>query len=202
MATKTSSVYMTSNTERANMLAAALASSTSTPDYHLPWPGETVEDAIRKMIEFDPNSTGGVITLKSTAETPANLDTVKDPGCYTAKYVTATNLPEDVQNVVPVNMVVTTSDGILYQVIEALGNKWVRFSKDNGETWSVFSPKSTNSGEIDTSGDGTTPEKDPMVNITTQVELFQTSGARIGTEEMATAMMEGKYDYDTGTIVT
>ena len=202
MATKNSSVLLTSNEERASMLATALATSTSTPDYHLPWTGEVVEETLRKMMNFNPDSAGGVITLPSTAEAPANLDTVTDPGCYTAKYVTATGLPEDAQGITPTNMTVFTSDGVLYQLIDALGNKWIRFSKDDGATWSVWSPKSTNAGDLDTSGDGSTPAEDPMVNITNQVKIFQESGARIGTEEMATAMLNGTYDYDTGEITS
>ena len=203
MAVRKSSLVMTSNEERIAMANAAVAASseTSTPDYHLPWTGPVVEETLRKMMDFDPSTAGGVIALKSTAEAPANLDTVLDPGSYIANYVTATGLPEDAQGVTPTTMTVFSKDGILYQVIDALGNKWARFSKDNGASWSVWSPKSTNSGDIDTSGDGSTPQEDPMEDITNQVNIFKTKGVTVGTTEQAAAMLAGKYDWDTGEVV-
>ena len=202
MAVKKSSVMMTSNQERVSMASSvqAKAEETTTPDYHLPWTGEVVEETLRKMMNFDPSTAGGVVVLQSTSEAPANLDTVLDPNNYTANYVTATGLPEEAQGVTPTTMTVFLHDGITYQLIDALGNKWIRYTKDNGASWSAWSPKSTNSGELDTSGDGSTPQEDPIEEMQTTVNIFKTEGVRVGDAETATAMLEGRYDWDTGEI--
>ena len=202
MAVKKSSVMMTSNQERVSMASSVQAKTegTTTPDYHLPWTGEVVEETLRKMMNFDPSTAGGVVVLQSTSESPANLDTVLDPNNYTANYVTATGLPEEAQGVTPTTMTVFLHDGITYQVIDALGNKWIRYTKDNGASWSTWSPKSTNSGELDTSGDGSTPQTDPIEEMQTTVNIFKTEGVRVGDAETATAMLEGRYDWDTGEI--
>ena len=202
MAVKKSSVMMTSNQERVSMASSvqAKAEGTTTPDYHLPWTGEVVEETLRKMMNFDPSTAGGVIVLQSTSESPANLDTVLDPNNYTANYVTATGLPEEAQGVTPTTMTVFLHDGITYQLIDALGNKWIRYTKDNGVSWSAWSPKSTTSGELDTSGDGSTPQEDPIEEMQTTVNIFKTEGVRVGDAETATAMLEGRYDWDTGEI--
>lgn len=197
-----SSLMMTSNQERIQMAQAAVAAAgeTPTPDYHLPWTGPVVEETLRKMMDFNPDEAGAVIVLTSTKEEPANLDTVLDPGNYVANYITATGLPEDAQGITPNNISVVSKEDILYQIIECMGNKWIRYSKDAGDSWSAWSPKSTNSGEIDTSGTGEDPQPDPMEEITNQVNIFKTKGVQIGTAEQATAMLAGKYDWDTGTI--
>lgn len=174
-----------------------------TPDYHLPWTGAVVEETLRKAMEMDPSEMGGVIVLESTYSTPANIDAVLDPGNYVANYMTATGFPSELEGVIPVNVSVFLKDGILYQVVEGMGDKFARYSKDSGATWSVFSPKSTNSGGIDTSGSGEDPTPDPVEELEDRVNSLETlvaNGVSVGTEEVAQAMLDGTYDYDTGTI--
>ena len=175
-----------------------------TPDYHLPWTGEVVEETLRKMMDFDPDQAGGVTVLPSTEGAPAQIDEVLDAGNYTANYMTSTLsvFPPDLTDVSPINLVVYEKDGIIYQMIEGMGDRYTRFTEDNGASWSVWSPKSTTSGGINT-GDPETPAEDPIEDIQDRLEQLETSlgaSVTVGTAEQATAMLEGKYDWDTGEI--
>lgn len=177
---------------------------TKTPDYHLPWTGKVVEDTLRKAMEMDPSEMGGVLVLPSTYEEPANIDTVLDPGNYVANYMTATGFPSELSGVTPINLQVFTKDGILYQIVEGLGDKFARYSKDNGVSWSVFSPKPINSGGIDTSGAGDVPTPDPIEELDKRVEALEdiiaggvtVGGVTLGSTEDAQKMLDGTYDYD------
>lgn len=178
---------------------ADVTTESKTPDYHLPWTGAVVEETLRKAMELDPTEMGGVIVLESTYSTPANIDNVLDPGNYVANYMTATGFPSELTGVVPVNVSVFLKNSILYQVVEGMGDKFARYSKDSGATWSVFSPKSTNSGGIDTSGSGQNPTPDPVEDLEDRVSALETlvaAGVSVGSEEDAEAMLDGTYDYD------
>lgn len=181
-------------------LADVTSEGTKTPDYHLPWTGSVVEETLRKAMDLDPSEMGGVIVLPSTSSEPANIDSVLDPGNYVANYMTGTTgFPSELAGVTPINLSVFTKDGILYQIVEGMGDKFARYSKDNGGTWSVFSPKATNSGGIDTSGTGQEPAPDPVEDLEDRVENIEnivSAGVSIGTEEDATKMLNGTYDYD------
>ena len=156
-------------------------------------------------MELNPSETGGVIVLPSTSSEPANIDSILDPGNYVANYMTGTTgFPSELVGVTPINLSVFTKDGILYQIVEGMGDKFARYSKDNGGTWSVFSPKATNSGGIDTSGTGQNPAPDPVEDLEDRVSAIETTidavvagAVSVGTEKDATKMLNGTYDYDT-----
>ena len=198
---KSSAVTLSSTAERTAMAAAA-ESVAKTPDYHLPWTGPVVQSAIQKAIDLDPNSIGGIHTLPSTSDQPANADDIIDPGEYIANFFTASDLPPELVGVTPVKLTVSVKGGVIYQEIEGLGDKWTRFSSDNGATWSVWSPKPTASGGIDISGDPEVPAPDPidditkrLTNIEKSMDATLKSGASIGTEAMAQQMLTKTYDY-------
>ena len=139
MAIRRSSV--TSVTSAANRAARVANLSTTptggvttyagkTPDYHLPWTGAVVEETLRKMMEFDPSTAGGVIVLESSEGKPANADTVLDPGNYTANFMTGTSWPSEIEGVTPTNLIVYEKDGIIYQMVEAMCDRFVRYSTD------------------------------------------------------------------------
>ena len=189
------------------------SSTGKTPDYHLPWTGEVVEETLRKMMEFDPATAGGIIILASTSSEPANADTVLDPGNYTADFMTGTGWPSEIQGVTPTNLIVYEKDGVLYQLVEAMGDRYVRFSTDNGANWSVFSEKAVNTGGIDTSGEPDEPKPDPfeemgdkitnieqdITNIQNTLEEISSGSLAAGSVEEGEAMLDGTYDYDTNT---
>lgn len=185
-------------------LADVTSGETKTPDYHLPWTGSVVEETLRKAMELNPSEMGGMVVLPSTSSEPANIDSVLDPGNYVANYMTGTTgFPSELVGVTPINLSVFTKDGVLYQIVEGMGDKFARYSKDNGGTWSVFSPKATNSGGIDTSGSGQDPAPDPVEDLEDRVSAIETTidtvvagAVSVGTEEDATKMLNGTYDYD------
>lgn len=191
-AAATYSTYPTST------MADQTQTPTKTPDYHLPWTGSKVEETLRKAMDLDPSTIGGVLVLASTAEEPANIDSVLDPGNYVANYMTGTGFPSELTGVTPINLSVFTKDDILYQIVEGMGDKFARYSKDGGASWSVFSPKATNSGGIDTSGTGQDPAPDPVEDLdnrVTAIEAIVSAGVTVGTTEDAQAMLNGTYDY-------
>lgn len=186
----------------ADVPMAAADTTEKTPDYHLPWTGLVVEETLRKMMEFNPSEVGGIIVLESTETNPADADKVLDPGNYTANYMVSTggSWPESFTGSTPTNLTVYSKDGVLYQIIESMGDKYARFSTDGGNTWSVWSPKSTNSGGIDTSGGEDTPAPDPVEDLKEEVEQIQqklANGLTMSTEEVGQAMLDGTFDYDT-----
>lgn len=186
-------------------LAASATSGEKTPDYHLPWTGAVVEETLRKMMDFDPASAGGVIVLESTAGEPAEIDGLIEPGNYTARYAKSTlrPFPEELTGVSPINIIVYEKDNVNYQMIEGMGDRYTRYSTDEGTSWSVWSDKATNTGGINRGDDPETPAEDPFKEVTDKVtDLEQTvaKSVTLGTTEEATAMLEGKYDWDTGSI--
>lgn len=196
--------FQTSANERIAMAASASTQTTTTPDYHLPWTGAVVEATLRKMMDFNPGEVGGIIVLESSSDAPANIDSVVEPNNYTAKYMTGSNWPEELKGASPVNLSVSTKDGVIYQLIESMGNKWIRYSTDDGGTWSKWIVKATNSGDIDTEDPDGDPPKDPVTIINENIEVLQNfmkASITVGTEDIATAMLEGKFDYDTNAIV-
>lgn len=203
MALEKSSAATLSTTAQRTAMAASAESVAKTPDYHLPWTGPVVEQALQKAMDLDPSSVGGILVVPSTSDTPANADDIVDPGEYIANFFTASDLPAELQGVTPVKLTVSIKDGIIYQEIEGLGDKWTRFSSDNGDTWSVWSPKPTASGGIDISGDPEVPTPDPIDDITDRLDKIEknmsgtlTSGASFGSEEMAQQMLAKTYNYD------
>lgn len=188
------------------MAAAALADTIQkTPDYHLPYTGEQVQFAIKKILELDLNKVGGFIILESSQENPADIDRVTDPGQYIANYITATLLPSELQDTHPVAVKVYYSGDTLYQITDAMGDTWYRFSKDGGETWSPWYPKSTTQGGCPTEfPDGVEP-KDVITIINEQIQDIYARLARcisLGQPEIATAMLEGRFDYDANKIAS
>lgn len=185
--------------------------ATTTPDYHLPWTGEVVEELLRKMYDFDPNTAGGITVLTSTESSPAESDTVLDAGNYVANYMTSTlsTWPSDLTGVTPINLIVYEKDGVLYQLIEGMGDRYVRYSSDTGTTWSEWESKPIASGGI---GTGSEDEKnaleqlqDDVSSITERLDALDTSIAgfvTVGTTEEATAMLNETYDWDNNTITT
>ena len=179
-----------------------------TPDYHLPWTGAVVEETLRKMMEFDPSTAGGVIVLESSEGSPANADTVLDPGNYTANFMTGTSWPSEITGVTPTNLIVYEKDGIIYQLVEAMGDRFVRYSTDSGTSWSAWSEKAVNSGGIDTSGEPDTPKDDPFQDLVDRVDSIENQietivggdTVSIGSTEEGQAILDGTFDYDTGTI--
>lgn len=183
--------------------------SGKTPDYHLPWTGAQVEETLRKMMNFNPAEAGGVKVLASTSEQPADADSVMDAGNYTANFMTSTKSvwPAELADVSPVNMTVYEKDGGIYQMIESMGDNFTRFTTDNGTTWSVWSPKPIASGGIDDT-DPEQPVEDPIEDIKDRLDKVEEdldtvteAGLSLGTTEQAEAMLDGKYDWDTGEIV-
>lgn len=195
--------FQTANSERIAMAASAASTSTTTPDYHLPWTGAVVEETLRKMMNFNPNEVGGIVVLESSSDAPANIDSVVEPNNYTAKYMTATNWISDLTGASPVNLSVFTQDGIVYQLVESMGNKWIRFSTDNGANWSDWIVKATNSGDINTE-DPEEEQKDQITIINenlTQINNTLAASITVGPTDIGEAMLNGTFDYDTNAIV-
>lgn len=202
---------------------AASGSNLKTPDYHLPFTGPEVEDALWKIIRLNLNEVGGVTIIESTADAPANLDIIVDPGNYTLEYAQAATFPDTLVGVTVLNLgVFKDADGTLIQILEGAGQTWYRFSKDEGQTWSQFAVKSTN-GPIDTSGNVTDPPgKDPITilnehaqkvdqdissintsitNINKEIQDLKNSVSGsmlwLGTTTVGTQIVNGTFDYDT-----
>ena len=191
---------------RAALAAAAIADTIQkTPDYHLPYTGEQVQFAIKKILELDLNKVGGFIVLESTVDNPANIDNVVDPGQYIANYIYATGLPDDLADTHPVAVKVYYTGDTLYQITDAMGDTWYRFSKDGGETWSPWYPKSSTQGGCPTEWpDGTEP-KDVITIINEAIEDIYSRLARcisLGQPEIAKAMLEYRFDYDLNSIAS
>jgi hypothetical protein len=160
-----------------------------------------VEQALKKAIDLNVDEVGGVKVVQSTESKPANIDGLVDPGEYTSNYISATDLPEDLQGVTPTKITVYTKDGVLYQVVEGLGDVWVRFSSDEGDTWSAWSPKPMQSGGINTE-DPEVVQPDEFETLKKKVEGLSNSVSQIegdiatwGTAEVGAAMLDGTYDY-------
>lgn len=194
-------------------------SNLKTPDYHLPFTGPQVEDALWKIIKLDLKDTGGIKVIESTKDTPHNLDLLKEKGNYVIDYVTASTFPDPLKGYSPINVsVYTDPNNNLFQLIEAGGIKYYRLSKDNGTTWSIWYPKATNSPDnIDSSGTlPTTPPVDPVEKLQTDVTNIQTavgkhtneitniknsittingSMLKLGTTAQGTQIINGTFDY-------
>lgn len=197
-----------STTSTGGVTTYADSDTGKTPDYHLPWTGAVVEETLRKMMEFDPSTAGGVIVLESSEGEPANADTVLDPGNYTANFMTGTSWPPEIEGVTPTNLIVYEKDGVIYQLVEAMGDRFVRYSTDQGASWSAWSEKAVNSGGIDTSGEPDEPKEDPFQDLVDRVDGIENQietivggeTVSIGTTEEGQAILDGTYDYDSGTI--
>lgn len=195
--------FQTSANERIAMAASASTQATTTPDYHLPWTGAVVEETLRKMMNFNPNDVGGIVVLESSSDAPANIDSVVEPNNYTAKYMTGSKWPAELTGASPVNLSVSSKDNVIYQLVESMGNKWIRYSTDQGANWSDWIVKATNSGTIDTD-DPEAEQKDQITIINeniTNLQNFMAASITVGAEDIATAMLQGKFDYDTNAIV-
>lgn len=186
------------------------------PDYHLPFTGEQVTDALWKIINLNLNEVGGITKITSTEDAPTNLDTIMNPGNYMTDYITGATVPEEFAGMKPININVAVktdptdpnAPNTIIQIVESGGNKYYRWTKDNGVTWSQFAPKSTNSGPIDTTVDPTKdPPKDPVTVLeerTSDIEdeiadikVSVANSLRLGTTEIGTQIMNGTFDYDT-----
>lgn len=187
------------------------------PDYHLPFTGDQVVEALWKIINLNLKEVGGITKIDSSEENPFNLDTLTTGGNYMTDYITGSTVPEEFQGMKPININVaikTNEDGsnTIIQIVESGGNKYYRWTKDGGITWSKFAPKSTNSGPIDDTGDPTAdPPKDPVTvleertdkneqditNIFTTINNMKATALRLGTPEIGTQIMNGTFDYDT-----
>lgn len=183
------------------------------PDYHLPFTGDQVVDALWKIINLNLNEVGGITKIISTEEAPCSLDTITTPGNYMTDYITGSTIPDEFVGMKPINInvaVKTNPDGsnTIIQVVESGGNKYYRWTKDGGITWSQFAPKSTNSGEIDTDVDPTDPPpKDPVTVLEERADTLEddvkklktavANSLRLGTAEIGTQIMNGSFDYDT-----
>ena len=191
-----------------------------TPDYHLPFTGIQVEDALWKIIRLDLHDTGGIKILESSPEAPSNLDTLLDGGNYVTDYAQAATFPDEFVGLKPLNIHVTEKDNgdgsrSVIQILEAGGNRYYRWTKDEGTTWSAFPPKPTNSGPIDMSGDPTAPPgKDPITIINETLNTYGDrlddideditlinkkllSSLRVGESSVALQILAGTFDYDT-----
>ena len=99
-------------------------------------------------------------------------------------------------------------DGVIYQLVEAMGDRFVRYSTDSGASWSAWSEKAVNSGGIDTSGEPDEPKEDPFQDLVDRVDgiegqietIVGGDTVSIGSTEEGQAILDGTYDYDTGTI--
>lgn len=185
-------------------------SNAKTPDYHLEETGNEVQELLHKIKNLDPNKIGGVIILESSSGSPANADTVLNAGSYVASYMTSTGFPAEFQNATPIRLDVDVKQGVTYQTIECMGNKYQRWSNDGGTAWSQWATKSTNSGTVDTSDPETPPEKDPVTVIQENITVIQgditelqetvnnlsAGSITLGTEEEGEQILAGTFDYD------
>lgn len=201
-------ISQSSNTSayREALAAAAVADSvTRTPDYHLPYTGEQVQFAIKKILELDLNHVGGIIILPSSENDPAWLDNVTDLGHYIAIYVDGTGLPDEVKNAHPVIITNFEYNGILFQTTSSMGDTWYRFSKDGGETWSKWYPKSTTSGGLPTEWPEGVEPKDMITIINEKLDdiyYLLSHNLNLAQPEIAQAMLEKRFDYDTQQIAS
>lgn len=186
------------------------------PDYHLPFTGDQVVEALWKIINLNLNEVGGITKIESTEDAPCNLDTVMNPGNYMTDYITGATVPDEFVGMKPININVAVktdpndpnAPNTIIQIVESGGNKYYRWTKDGGLTWSQFAPKSTNSGPIDTTVDPTEPPpKDPVTVLEERtddiedeianIKVAVANSLRLGTAEVGAQIMNGSFDYDT-----
>ena len=187
----------------------------ATPDYHLLMTGKEVEAALNKINKIDFNNLGGYIKLESTSDNPANVDSITEKGQYYADYVTSNNVtfPNELKKASPVyiNYTVNTTESgeVLVKIISANGNNYMSWSTNGGTNWSDWVKKPDNSTRIPPELDPDTHEpkseigevkksvtqlQTDLTNLSNQVDGLGASLA-LGTEEDATAMLNGIYDY-------
>jgi hypothetical protein len=201
-----SSVTLSTTEERAAVASTASSESVAkTPDYHLPYTGDQVLDALYKIINLDIDALQGSIgytTLTSSEANPLSLDTVVDAGFYTVDYVTGKNLPDGVDEVTPLRLdVYVNEEGTTFQVLDVMGNKWYRYRKTDGTGWSDWTAKPTNASNIDPDADPETTDPDPIDALDERVTALEkqisdgVGDVSYGTEEDGAAMLNGTYDY-------
>lgn len=179
-------------------LATNLQSTTSAnADYHLPWTGEVVQETLQKAMDIDLDGIGGVTIIESSTTEKADVDSVTDKGNYTIEYPDDSDFPDEAKGVSPVTLNVYEQDGLLIQLLEAAGNRYIRWFDETTGRWSVWSPKTDNS-EIDTS-DPSTPADDPIEKLDERVTTLENAtveaDVKWGSVADAQKMLAGTYDY-------
>lgn len=106
--------------------------------YPTKYQGPQIDEALEKGRSLRVVNNGW-IKLDSSSSSPTNLGSLKNPGNYTTSYWTdGPNLGSSV--VAPLNITVTTVDGILYQFAEIAGEKYCRSNalyEDTYGEWSI-----------------------------------------------------------------
>lgn len=182
-----------------------------TPDYHLPYTGLEVHQALQKIMDLDLNEVGGTTIIPSEPTAPADIDHLTQLGNFIINYIQASDLPADLQGYQPINLsVYRDPNGHLVQLIEAGGIKYYRISDDNGLTWSEWILKSTNEPDIPSGkpGPGETPPNviktiqdtiathgTDIANLGTQLNGVKGNYVKLGAVNDATAMLNGTYNY-------
>lgn len=165
---------------QADTSGAASGSNLRTPDYHLPFTGPEVEDALWKIINLKIEGVGGITIIESSVDAPYNLDLLVNPGNYVLDYAQSNTFPDSLKGVTVLNVsVYRNAQGHLIQIMEAAGQKWYRFSQNGGLTWSAWAVKTTNGpDDIDTTRDPAQPApKDPITVLEeNQAELEKKIG--------------------------
>ena len=178
------------------------------PDYHLRLSGDQTAAALQKIIEADLSGLGIYKLITSTADSPANLNGIKDIGNYQIEYVTGATVPEELINSTPVMVSCTNVNGILVKVASVAENRYMSWSEDAGETWSAWVRKVDNATkfppEVDSEGNPiqgmTVEEMQEKIEQISQMLGLAGEGAKgaavFGTTEEADAILAGTYDFD------
>lgn len=187
----------------------------ATPDYHLLMTGEEVEAALKKIKTINFDNLGGYTKLESASDNPYNIDLITEKGQYYADYVSSSNstFPDELKKASPVyiNYTVNTTDSgeVLVKIVSANGNDYMSWSTDGGTNWSNWIKKPDNSTPIppelypDTNEPKTeiSEVKKDVVKLQTDLNNLSerldglSASLTLGTEEDATAMLNGTYDY-------
>lgn len=190
----------------------------STPDYHLLMTGEEVEELLNKIKNLNLDEIGGIVKISSTKENPANVDSIKEKGKYYADYMTGGDtFPDELKQASPVYVTVTESTipgdpdpiNMVVKIAEANGNTYMSWSTDGGTSFSDWVAKPDGATDMPPEIDPDTQQpvseitniKNELEDIKDQIQDLKDQSATalsLGPEAMATAMLNGTYDYDTG----
>lgn len=100
-------------------------------NYTLNFSGDQIAEAIRKMLEFNPDVIG-TTHIPSTSELPCDLDLLRNIGDYFIDYVK--NGPTETKDVVGNRLCVCEIDGTLHQILYINDKIYVRkFDKDTNK---------------------------------------------------------------------
>lgn len=188
----------------------AVNENVKTEDYHLRLSGPQTMAALQKVIEADFSSLGIYTFLQSTADSPVNINGIKDPGNYYAEFVTGAGVPEEITNSTPIMISCTNVSGVLVKVACVADNRYMSWSNDNGDTWSTWVRKVDNATTFppETDEDGNPVKSLTLEEIQAQVEQVSKllgivegevtgKGAAVfGTAAEGEAILNGTYDYD------